>query len=52
LNNEYPYGIYNTSIKEAVMHAGYKTSALINGGKVRKEVRSEFEIKRILLAQQ
>jgi len=47
----YPFGIYNTEVKEAVSQAGYKTAMTIKGGKVRKGKMSVFEIKRISLEQ-
>lgn len=45
----YPYGIYNQQVAECVKRSGYKTAILANGGKVRLEKQSEFEIKRISL---
>jgi len=45
----YPYGIYDARVKDFVRQAGYTTSVIVNGGKVRNEKRSEFEIKRILI---
>lgn len=45
----YPYGIYNQQVVDYLQEAGYETAALANGGKVRVEKASQFEIKRLSL---
>lgn len=45
----YPYGIYNQQLAECVKRSGYKTAMLANGGIVRFEYSSLFEIKRLPL---
>jgi len=49
LHFAYPYGIYNKYIAECAKRSGYKAAVLANGGRVRIEKQSEFEIKRISL---
>jgi peptidoglycan/xylan/chitin deacetylase (PgdA/CDA1 family) len=45
----YPHGDYNKKIVELVEDCGFKTAVIVNGGKIRKEKQSIFEIKRIIL---